>query len=209
MLAVELPSFNNALSPGNAPLETNVPSNWPVWMCPNFTDWLPGDIVLIRSRGRLKDAAIVVAQSCSLSSATRAGRHFVHAAIYVGNGEIVDITAAGVAQRSIWTYCEHHAITLRRLPGLDAAERSRIVQFALNLATQGQSYSWSQLVTSKLVPGTEPQTDALYCSTLVGLAYQKAAGVQLHAQRFYKPLYPGTLAEHNGLDKVPLEWRPV
>ncbi len=209
MLAVELLSSDNIITPGNAPVETSVPPNWPDSLCPNFSDWLPGDIVLFRSGRQLKDTAIVLAQACSFSPVTRAGCHFVHAAIYVGEGDIVDITASGVAKRSVWTYCEHHTTTVRRYGGLDALERNSIAQFALSLVSQGHAYSWSQLVGSKLIPGTEPQTDGLYCSTLVGLAYQKAAGVQLHARWFYKPLYPATLSEHMVLDKVLLEWRPM
>jgi cell wall-associated NlpC family hydrolase len=182
LLAVELLASVDIITPGNAPVETKVPPNWPHPLCSKLSDWLPGDIVLFRSGRQLKDTAIVLAQACSFSPVSRAGCHFVHAAIYVGEGDIVDITASGVAKRSIWTYCEHHATTVRRYTGLDTLERNNIVQFALSLVSQGHAYSWSQLVGLTLIPGTGPQTDGLYCSTLVGLTYQKAAGVQLHAR---------------------------
>ncbi|MEO5953274.1 MAG: hypothetical protein ABIQ44_12485 [Chloroflexia bacterium] len=152
MLAVELPASVDIITPGNAAVETMVLPNCPHTLCPNFADWLPGDIVVVRSAGHLKDAAIVIAQACSLSPATRAGRHFVYAAIYMGNGKIVDIIASGRAKRSIWTYCEHHAISVSRYTGLDAAKRNSIVQFAPNLSAVGHSYSRSQLVGIKTDP---------------------------------------------------------
>jgi uncharacterized protein YycO len=188
-----------------------VPLSWPasLRLCPNFSDWLPGDIVLVRTRGfgHAKDMAIVSMQAASFNKPTRDGQNYVHAAIYVGNGDIVDITAAGVARRSVWTYCQDHAVIVRRYGDLSRAQRIDIAQFALSLVPQGQAYSWAELVKSKIVPGTIPQNNALYCSTLVGLAYQRAAGVQLHARSFYKPLYPGTLAQHYALEVVDLEWR--
>ena len=101
MLAVELLASVDIITPGNAPVETKVAPNWPHSLCPNFSDWLPGDIVLFRSGRQLKDTAIVLAQACSFSPVTRSGCHFVHAAIYVGDGDIVDITASGLAKRSI------------------------------------------------------------------------------------------------------------
>jgi hypothetical protein len=137
--ASDLPASTVVTAPGAAKVEPNVPPGWPHWLCPNFSDWQLGDIVLVRSNGSPKDRGIAALQYVSLSPATRAGFLYIHAAIYVGNGEIVDITAKGVAKRSVWTYCEHHAITLRRSPDVTQPEQGRIVQFALDLLVQGSS----------------------------------------------------------------------
>lgn len=191
-------------------IETQVPPGWSHPKCPNFGDWLPGDIFLVRSNGNAPHRAIEVAQRTSLNRATREGSVYVHAAVYVGNGEIVDITPKlGVARRSVWEYCERHAIALRRLPYLSPTDSDAIAVTANELATQGLSYSWGQLVLSKLVPKTIPQPEKLYCSTLVGHVFEQACDIQLHAQPMYRPLYPGTLAEHQALDVVLLEWRTV
>jgi hypothetical protein len=99
--------------------------------------------------------------------------------------------------------------TLRRLCNLSMSQRNDIVQVANSLAASAQNYSWWELALSKLIPQTTPHPDKLFCSTLVGHAVQKACGVQLHALPIYRPLYPGTLAEHQGLDMVELEWRRV
>lgn len=191
-------------------IASQVPEDWNHPDCPNFSDWLPGDIFLVRSSGSTVHRAIEVAQRASRNRATRDGSAYVHAAIYVGQGKIVDMTPAhGIALRSVWEYCFGHTTSLRRHPDLTDADREEIVTVASKLIDQNLSYSWSEIVKSYVISGTVPHPERLYCSTLVGLVFDQACGIALHGPAMYRPLYPGTLAEHQQLDVVELEWQTV
>ena len=205
-----LPKVGDADLSDGPPTERLVPRGWPHTISPNFSDWHSGDIVLIKSNGSLKDRGIVGRQTLSRKRATRAGKKWVHAALYVGGGEIIDITRTlGAAQRSLWVYCQDHDITVRRHPNLTDAQRASTVNAASSLVARGVQYSTWQLLVSTVVPNTVPNPDDLYCSTFVGHAFNAGCQIQLHEPSMYRPLYPGTLAEHQALDKVDLEWRPI
>lgn len=185
-----------------------MPAGWPSQLVPNFSDWQPADIVLVGNDRTLAGNAIVASQYASLSGATRAGAQYTHAALYVGNGLLVDATAgAGIAERSVWDYCQFRMLALRRVPGLSRVQADNIVIKARSHL--GKSYSWLGVIASKLIPQTEPNPDRLYCSTLVGLVVAQGSGRKLASIPRYKPLHPGTLAGHWGLDRVDLEWRPI
>jgi cell wall-associated NlpC family hydrolase len=175
---------------------------------PNFSDWQPADIVLVGNDGTLAGNSIVALQYASLSAATRAGAKCTHAALYVGNGMLIDATAgAGIAEHTVWDYCQFRALMLRRVPGLSRVQSDNIVRRARSHL--GSSYSWLGVIASKLIPQTEPNPDRLYCSTFIGLVVAQGSGRTLASMPRYKPLHPGTLAGHAGLDRVELEWRPV
>lgn len=210
MRSLLLPTVGNADLSDGPPREPSPPRGWPGHLVPNFSEWLPGDIILVESSGSPRDMAITIGQLLSFNSATRAGSAFVHAAVYVGGGEIVDITTGlGVAKRLIWPYCQTSALASRRVPNLTSSERDHIAAKASKFAMSGQPYSWWALTLSKLLPNTVPDPDHLYCSTLVGDMVDKGCGVQLHGPSQFRPLYPGTLAGHPALDPVELEWRPL
>ncbi|MCU0940147.1 MAG: hypothetical protein MUC86_13680 [Burkholderiaceae bacterium] len=192
------------------PVEPLLPANWPGTVVPNLSQWQAADIVLVHSSGSLKDLAISASQWASFNRATRVGCQYVHAALYVGDGEIIDSTTAlGLARRSLWDYVKDHRITLRRVPNLSQTERDRIVAEAEAMRLLQLPYSRWELIWSKLVPNTLPDPEHLYCSTFIGHVVNKGAGRQLAAQTMYRPLYPATLAEHKGLDAIELEWRPT
>lgn len=205
-----LPVVGAADLSDSPPREYSAPAGWPGHIVPNFSEWCLGDIVLVHSDGSAKDVLISAGQAASRSRATRDGCMFVHAAVYVGDDSIVDMTVAhGLAKRSIWPYCQTNPIVLRRIPNLTLHERFRIADEAELLARGGHNYSWWSLILSKLVPGTVPDPQNLYCSTFVGEVVDRGCGLQLYFQPAYRPLYPGTLAEHQALDVVDLEWRPL
>ena len=188
--------------------EPNVPTGWPGTYVPNFSAWRLGDIVLVHRTADLTGAAIQGAQAASMSAVTRAGSICSHAAIYVGNGEVIDATVgAGVAIRSVWGYCQTRAIQVRRLahPSIPASDIAEIATAARRHI--GEPYSVLQVIVSKLFPGTVPVPDALYCSTMVGLVIAEATGVDLSSEPMHQPLHPGTLAAHPELRDVLLEWR--
>lgn len=187
-------------------LREPVPPGWPSSRVPNFSDWQPADIVLVANDGSVAGNAIAWSQRASLSPATRVGAKYTHAALYVGSGMLIDATAGdGIAERSVWDYCQVRTLTLRRLPSLSQALADNIVLKARSHV--GKAYSWLGVIASKLIPLTEPHPDRLYCSTFVGLVVAQGSGRQLASLPRYKPLHPGTLAGHAGLDRVGLEWR--
>lgn len=202
-----LPPYLRASVSGTAQVETKQ-AGWPKSISPNFSDWQRGDILLVHASGTPKDWAIQTGQKLSFNRATRDGANFVHAGIYVGGTDIVDVTTSlGLAQRSVWAYAETCPLALMRLAGKSKAERERISDCAVAWATGKQPYSLLALLMSKLVPNTTPDRDHLYCSTFVGKVVEDGCTLQLHGPLQYRPLYPGTLSEHAALDRVGLEWR--
>lgn len=210
MRSLELPKVGDADLSDGPPVEPLVPASWPNTIVPNFSQWLAADIVLVHSSGSLKDLGIAASQVLSFNRATRIGCRYVHAALYVGDGEIIDSTAAlGLARRSLWEYVKDHRVALRRVPNLMQADRDRIVAVAEAMRLLQLPYSHWELIWSKLVPNTLPDPEHLYCSSLIGHVVERGGGPQLAAQTMYRPLYPATLAEHKALDAIELEWRPA
>lgn len=140
------------------------------------------------------------------------GSQWSHAAIYVGQGMVVDATFnAGIQQQSVWNYCQHRAITLRRIddPSIPLADVASIAMCAqLHI---GQTYSALQVLLAKLgwPPAQQPNHNALYCSTFAGLVVAEATTVNLAADPSCQPLYPAVLAMHPDLSEVLLEWRNI
>ncbi len=188
--------------------EPLVPKGWPGTYVPNFSDWRPGDIALAHRTPDAIGRGIQAAQAISFSPVTQAGSAFSHAAIYVGEGMLVDATLAhGVSYQSVWNYCQTRALKVRRIshPNIPMED---IEEVALEAQRHiGKSYSLLQAVVSKLVPGTTPQPNALYCSTFVGLVVANATGLDLSHDPAHQPLHPGTLAAHPFLTDVLVEWR--
>ncbi len=190
--------------------EPLIPAAWPGTYVPNFSDWREGDVVVVHRTADAVGLGIQASQAASFSPVTRAGAVCSHAAIYMGGGMLVDATrGAGVSARSVWNYCQTRAIRVRRLsdpsiPMSDIADISSEAQRHI-----GKPYSLLQAVVSKVVPGTVPNPNALYCSTFVGLVVANATGYDLSSDPMHQPLHPGTLAAHPDLTDVLLEWRQL
>ena len=203
-----LPPVGSADLSDSPPSESAVPAGWPSKLVPNFSEWLSADIVLVGSDGTRAARAIQAAQRTSFSAVTRAGYEYTHAALYLGDGRLIDATvASGISERSVWDYCGHRKLTVRRVPGLSPTDINDIVNKAKTHL--GKNYAWLGVVISKLIPKTEPNPKRLYCSTFVGLSIDQGSGRKLASLPEHKPLYPGTLMAHPGLDQIELEWRPV
>lgn len=190
--------------------EPLVPVAWPGTCVPNFSDWREGDIVLVHRSADLVGFGIQASQAASFSPVTRAGSICSHAAIYIGGGMIVDAAfPAGVSVQSVWNYCQTRSIQVRRItdPSISAAAIADISVEAQRHI--GKPYSLIQAIVSKLVPGTLPTQNALYCSTFVGLVVANATGVDLSSDPMHQPLHPGTLAAHPDLTDAFLEWRQL
>ena len=191
--------------------EPNVPANWNGTYCPNFTDWKLGDIVLIAGYG---SAGILIqnAQLASRNPLMNKGARWTHAAIYVGDGMVVDAAmSAGVMERSLWEYCEHRAITVRRLddPSIPQAEIADIAARAKKHINKPYS-AWQALIAALgWPPARVPNANSLYCSTFAGLVVAQATTVRLWNDPAHQPFFPAIIAQHPELKPVTLEWRNI
>lgn len=157
--------------------EPAVPASWPGSEVPNFSDWRDGDIVLVHRTRNAIGLGIQASQRASSSAVTRKGASCSHAAVYIGHGMVSDATPRdGVASRSVWAYCQQRASQVRRLvdPSFPASDVADIAVEAQRHV--GKSYSLIEAIVSKLVPGTVPSPNALYCSTFIGLVVANATG---------------------------------
>lgn len=157
--------------------EPRVPAGWPGHLCPNFSDWEPGDIVLVHRDHTAAGRLVTAAQTLSLNPMMVRGARCSHAAVYVGGGMVVDATWGNpVGARSVWGYCHHRSLQLRRLchPAITQAQRHAVAAEARSFISD--PYSAWEAVVSKLVPGRVPRRRALYCSTLVAFAVAGGVG---------------------------------
>lgn len=178
---------------------------------PNFSDWRAGDIVLVEAIGFV-GGVIQAGQMITTNPLMAAGSQWSHAAIYIGNGMVVDATwGAGITAQSLWTYCQSREVTLRRIddPSIPAADIQDIAKYAASHI--GEPYSAIQALLAKLgwSGAQTPNPSALYCSTFAGLVVTEATGVDLSSDPIWQPLYPAMLASHSELVAVPLEWRNI
>ena len=208
MLSGLLPAIGDADLSDRPRDERAVPADWPGHLAPNFSEWAPGDIVLVDGDGSAGAIGIQLAQALSRNPQVRPAARFTHAAIYIGGGMLVDATRHDpIMKRSVWYYCQHRALMLRRLPDT-AIPITDIEDIAVAAISHiSKPYSLSAAIFSKLIPGTEPDPQRLYCSTFIGLVVDQATGVRLTAQREHRPLHPATLAVHPELRTVDVEWR--
>lgn len=191
--------------------EALVPAGWPGHLCPNFSDWQAGDIVLVHRDSTAAGRVIAAAQSASIKPLMIRGARCSHAAVYVGDGMVVDATFGNpVGKRSVWGYCHHRSIQVRRLdhPKITETQRHAVATEVRKFIPE--PYSAWEAIVSKLVPGRVPRRRALYCSTLIAFAVADAAdGLNLASNPAWRPLYPAMLASHPWLDDVMLEWRQI
>lgn len=196
---------------GNTRSERPVPPTWPGTYVPNLSDWQEGDILLVEGSG-LSGLIIRAAQVTTMNLAMLQGAQWSHAAVYVGNGTVIDAAfPAGVTEQPLWNYCEKRAVTVRRLgdPSLSTATK-RVIALAAR-SHIGEPYSVLQAALAKLgLPSAQsPNPAALFCSTFAGLVVAEATGIRLWSAPEHQPLLPAILATHLDLDSVPLEWRNI
>jgi uncharacterized protein YycO len=133
-----------------------------------------------------------------------------HAAIYAGNGEVIEMTVGhGVRRESVWEYCKDRATTLLRVgdPAYTASQLAPVVSEALSHLGQPYGILHAFLAAVGWRNTGKPNPTWLYCSTFVGLCYDNGVGIDLSSDPSCQPLFPGTLASHPDLISVDVEWR--
>ncbi len=149
------------------------------------SDLKPGDILLSTERGGLSSAI----RYATLSD-------YSHAALYLGNGKIIDATGTGVKVRNLSALAgPAERVGVIRVKSLSSRQADQIVRAATRL--KGKWYNFAGLVTSNLDGLTYPVrksfhaitgkrltvsaaslTPGYYCSELVIHAF-KAAGITI------------------------------
>lgn len=205
-----LPHTHATAAPG-APKESP-PSKWQntLSFVPNFSDWRPADIVLVKADNTLISRGIKLAQQASLNKKMRLGAEFTHAALYIGDGQIIDITYDdSITERCVWDYCVDREVIVRRVPGLTVQDEDAVVAHALYLRQQNYSYSRWQAALSKMFSGVKTNPTQLFCSTFVAACYMGGPNpaITLDATTDHTPLYPAILHSHSDLVSVHTEWR--
>jgi cell wall-associated NlpC family hydrolase len=148
-------------------------------------DLRPGDIILNTTSGFVSDAIKVFSNS-----------NYNHAAIYVGNGQVVEAVAKGVKQTNLKDFLNddhiERVMVLRR-GDLNDTRRQAIADFAISKV--GKPYNYGGVLenglTIKHLNADYPHRNNYYCSQLVAAAYS-SAGARLDRETL--DLSPGELA---------------
>ena len=214
---------------GAMDFEAATPVGWVQTYTPNFSSWRLGDIVLIYSGGTLKDRVNSRCQRVVGRNLTAAQAQYVHAAIYVGDGYIVDIAPNNnrARRRQLDVYTRNNSITLLRVPGLTSESETAISAEALAAYKHGYRFSVLQLasarlrsvslrirsplsVLSKVAKIPSNQVQAVSCAELVQRVFSKATSLALWRQNQRGAFMPSSLArfaEEETLVVIQTSWQ--
>ena len=183
---------------------------------PNTQDWKPADLLLVSSV--VPDAVtkqIISTQGRSGFSSDDA--RWQHAAVYLGDGYVMEATTHGVQYSPIYAYLGKHRLRLRRPVGLTNEEaRWRIAlqaavranekyHFATILRIYYRSFRgrWGSPITS-----FRAQSRALICSQLYSDSYSAVTGLLL-TQTVADVITPAALSASDKFEDVPLYWKTI
>ena len=201
----------NTVAPGSlqrAPLG-EVPRHWQAPVCPNFSAWLPGDIVLVHKGHELKDELLSKGQLIALLARSKASyvhHEVTHAGIYIGDGRMIDAAqGAGVQELSVWRYAGTRALQVRRVRRLSDRERVEVASFAVSQV--GRSYNMLALAVGEHREVRSGENlDSYYCSQLVLESVADAASMDLAEYARHRPFFPPMMVDHPALEAVDVHW---
>lgn len=196
--------------PTARPLEA--PAAWLPAICPNFGDWVPGDIILVhRVSSSFDPFGFVLEGSQRISLVARGSNaeqfsHVTHAGIYVGDGLMVDsVPRMGVRRISVWTLASVRTLQVRRAVGFDGPA---IAAFAEGEV--GKSYNILALIRDGFIDAN-PYEDlsGMYCTQLVLRAATATDQFSrnLAEKPEHNPFFPAMLVQHPALAPVSVHWR--
>lgn len=190
----------------------DVPLGWSAPICPNFSDWAPGDVLLVHRSGGPSDVTggmLEGAQRIALMAKSRPEArysHITHAGIYVGMGQVVDaVPREGVRCISVWELAGHRALQVRRLRGFDGVA---IATYALERI--GARYSVLNLIRDGFIDArVDEYLSGMYCTQLILRAsnHTDPYSRNLAQDPGRNPFFPAMLVTHPSLDDVQVSWR--
>lgn len=203
-------------------VEPRVPSLPPKWdTSPNYSDWFPGDLVLLSaSRWSLSSKAIVGAQRLLRYSKEHAA--WTHAAVYADKGEVVEaVTSPGVRNAPLGKTLQRRSADVRRFAKVTSrAEGQRVVAAAARLV--GLKYDWETIREIALAAAgraigrssdkddeTQAEVRNQYiCSTLYEYAVLDAFDAPIRETSNGEPAtVPAALAESEKMRRTSAGWR--
>jgi hypothetical protein len=183
--------------------------------CPNFNDWLPGDLILVSA---IKPNFIVKA----IWSIQKKGGYsyddarWEHAAVYIGSGALCEASTKGVRIRTIFDYTGSHLIRIRRNSSLTNDQRWEIAVNALKQNNYKYNYfSIIDILWKAKIGFWNGQGKAIsfpkravICSELYADAHVKVCSVALGNLRSGE-ITPASLSMDKALTDVQTNWLKI
>lgn len=182
---------------------------------PNVQDWKPGDLLLVSSIvPDLAAKQIIEAQ-------VRGGfipddARWQHAAVYLGDGYVIEATLHGVQYVPIFPYLGNHRLRLRRPLGLSDEDRWRIaIQAAVRANERYGVRSIFRLYLQSFrglwrtkVSALKAQSRSIICSQLYSDSYSTITG-RLLTRTIAVTITPAALSQSDAFEDVPLFWMTI
>lgn len=186
---------------------------------PDMSTWRLGDVVLMAPNG----------DSSRLGGAIREVQHrhgfggsdssWTHAALFVGNGEVVDVTssarlsASRVKVEHMSLFVPRARLRLRSSPFLTDAQRSAIAERGRKMSTTAMSYSpWKAFLLAVDAYGatefrnSRKLLNQVVCSDIVALAYDGILRRPVFGTAERPSILPATLSATDFLADSPVSW---
>jgi hypothetical protein len=182
---------------------------------PNIEHWLPADLLLVSSL--TPDATtrqIINAQERGGYGSEDA--RWQHAAVYIGEGYVVEATLHGVRYAPIYAYLGSHRLRVRRSSGISNDDRWRIaIQASVRSNERYAFQSILGLFALSFVGFWKPrrgfqiaEAKSVICSQLYADSYSRVTG-KLVTQPLAGKITPAALSSSAALDDVDLAWAKI
>ncbi len=198
-----------------------IPGNLRKWgYCPNFDEWLPGDLILFSAiKPSLIGKAIQRVQTYGGYASEDA--RWEHAAIYIGAGVLCEATRKGVKIGSIYDYVKNqdHIIRIRRSLLISKDKKDNGWQLAVNALMQlNYSYGYFSIaeILFKSINGFWAKQNnrslgkrSTVCSQLYADAYVATFGTTLGNKKASE-ITPASLSiDTKNLNDVTTRWLKI
>lgn len=178
---------------------------------PDTSQWQPGDVLLFSHTNPVWISRLIIRSQRRLGFGSEHSK-WHHAAVYIGDGYIVEATARGVRHNDLYPYLGSHFIRIRRDPEVTINEGYRIAVAALR--RHGYSYGfwsvlllgWQAFTLPSASAGKPPSLSqrTRICSQLYFAAHDQITARTLGRED--PDLTPAAISASNALVDVPSKW---
>lgn len=183
--------------------------------CPDFNDWLPGDLILV-SAIKPNFIAKAIRRIQEKGGYASDDARWEHAAVYIGSGTLCEANRHGIRIVSIFDYTGSHLIRVRRNNSLTKDQRWELAVNALK--KKNYSYNFFSIISIvwKAYNGfwTEQgkaisfPKSAVICSELYADAHVQVCSIVLGNLRSGE-ITPASLSIDRALSDVPTCWMVI